>query len=242
MLSPIPAFRRIASGGPFLLAFLLAALGAQMAAKAPPPEQIEELDSAAAAKLLIHVVKPAYPGIARVNFIRGIVKLKVKVTSRGRVSEAHVLEGEPILAVAALGAVRKWLYRPLVSEQGAVPFSTYVIVKFNLHPHSYRGQFPKDADDFLESQVHPPEVLSSPQQDQSDAGIHVKVLVSSKGEVVDATSSEAGEPEIGLLRKSLRSWKFRPARWGAMTVPWYITVRVPLPYVAMDQAASSAKR
>jgi TonB family protein len=241
MLSPIPAFWRITSVGSLLLALQLAAPIALVAAKAPSIQQTEELDGAAAAKLLIHVAKPAYPAVAKVNFVQGVVKLEVKVTPKGRVAEAHVLDGQPILAVAALEAVRKWLYRPYDLHGQPVPFSTYVIVRFNLHPHSYRGQLPKDADDYLEKQIRPPKVINGPQPDQSDAGIQMKVLVGSKGEVVDATSPRADGPEVDLARKSLQSWKFRPARWGSLAVPWYITVKVPLRYSTMDQAANSPK-
>lgn len=224
-----------------LLAFLAAVPNALMAAKAPPPPQPQELDNTTAARLLIHVEKPDYPSVAKVNFIQGDVKLKIRVSAEGRVSDAHVIEGEPILAAAALQSVRKWLYRPYDSQTGPLAFVTYVVVKFNLHPHRFRGRFPQHADDYLEKQVHPPEVISQPQQDQSAVGIQMKVLVGAKGEVVDATSSKAGEPEIDLARKSLQSWKFRPARWGALAVPWYVTVTVPLPYMAMDQTANSAK-
>lgn len=241
MLSPSPAFWRIASGGIFLLAFLPMASHAQLAAKAPTPPQIKKLDNATAARLLIHVEKPDYPSIAKVNFVQGDVKLKIKVSSRGRVSEAHVMEGEAILAAAALQSVRKWLYRPYVPQEGPAPFSTDVVVKFNLHPHHHRGQLPQHADKYLEKQVHPPEVISRPHQDQSAVGIRMKVLVDSKGEMMDAISSKAGEAEMDLARKSLRSWKFRPARWGAIAVPWYVRVTVPLPYMALDQTANSAK-
>lgn len=211
------------------------------AAKTAPPQRIKELSSKAAARLLIHVEKPDYPSIAKVNFIRGTVRLKIKVTSKGRVSEAHVIEGEPILAAAAIRSVRKWRYRPYVSPEGPVPFSTYVRIKFTLHPHSHKEQLPIAADDYLKKQIRPPEVVSRPQQERSSGGIRMKVLVGARGQVVDANSSKAGEPELTLARKSLRSWKFRPARWGALAVPWYVTITVPVPYVAMDRAASSAE-
>jgi len=230
----------MASGGFFLPAFLLAAPNVLTAARAPSP-QIQQLDTQKAAKLLIHVEKPDYPPIARVNFIRGNVRLKVKVTPKGKVSEAHVVTGEPILADAALKSVRKWLYRPYVSEGGPVPFSTYVIVNFKLQPRAFRNRLPIGADEYLGKQVRPPEVISRPQQDRSVAGIRMKVLVGTQGEVVDATSIKAGQPELDLARESLRSWKFRPARWGALAVPWYVTVTVPLPYAALDQVANSAK-
>lgn len=240
MISQIPAFWRIASGGFLLPAVLLVVPNVVTVAKAPPP-QILELDTQKAAKLLIHVEKPDYPPIAKVNLIRGNVKLKIQVTPEGKVSEAHVVAGEPILAAAALKSVRNWLYRPYVSKGEPVPFSTYVTVSFKLHPHAFRNHLPTWADDYLEKQVRPPEVISRPQQDPAAAGIQMKVLVGTQGEVVDATSIKAAPPEIDLARKILRAWKFRPARWGALAVPWYVTVTVPLPYATLDQVANSAK-
>ena len=241
MLSLISAFRRVAFGLSFLLVFLLAGAHAQRAAQAPCSPQVQALDNARAAKLLIHLEKPHYPSIAKVNFIRGTVKLEIRVTTNGRVSEAHVIAGQPILAAAALKSVRKWVYQPYVSREGPTPFTTHVAVNFNLHPHSPRGILPGNTDEFLEKQVRPPEIVSHPRQDQSVVGIRMKVLVDSHGKVMDATASEVAEPKVVLARKSLRCWKFRPAQWGAIAVPWYITVTVPLPYTALDQTANSAK-
>lgn len=242
MHNPIPAFWRRASGCPFLLAFLLAAPHFQAAAKAKSPENIAGLDSEAAAKLLIHVTKPSYPAIAKVNLVQGIVKLEITVTSEGQVSEVHVLDGQPILAVAALEAVRKWLYRPYVRLGNPVPFSTDALVRFNLHSHSYRGQIPKDANLYLEKQVRPPEVITRPDGAAPDSSLRMRVLVGAKGEVVDATSVGAvSGSETDLARRSLKFWRFRPARWGSIAVPWYITIEVPLHNPPMDQATSTAK-
>jgi TonB family protein len=242
MLSPAPAFWRKASGWPFLLALLLACPQLQTAAKAMSAKQITGLDAEEAARLLIHVAKPPYPAIAKVNFVQGVVKLEIRVTPDGRVSEAHVLDGQPILAVAALEAVRKWLYRPYMLQGSPVPFSTDVLVRFNLHPHHYRGQMPNDADVYLEKQVRPPEVVTHPQEGAPHSSLRMKVLVGSNGEVLDANSLEATNGlETDLARRSLDSWKFRPARWGSIAVPWYITVEVPLRNATLDQAVNAAK-
>jgi TonB family protein len=241
MLSSIPAFRRKASACPFLLAFVLAGSNFLLAAKSISPPQIAELDTEAAAKLLIHVAKPAYPAVAKVNFVQGDVMLRIKVTPTGHVYEAHIVDGEPILAVAALGAVRKWLYRPYHSPQGPAPFLTLVVVKFNLHPHHFRDRLPSNAANYFEKQIRLPEVISRPQQEESPRSIPMKVLVGSKGEVLDATSPNLLGPEVELARKNLRLWKFRPARWGAIAVPWYLTVSVPIERAALNVVANSAK-
>ena len=242
MISPVSAFWRLASAGFILAGFLLAAANIRASTKAAPRSQLEELDSKTAARLVIHVEKPEYPALAKVNLIQGNVRLEVKVTPKGKVFEAHVIDGEPILAAAALKSVRKWLYRPYLSKGKPQPFSSYVLVKFDLHPHSQKEQLPDHANDDLEKQVHPPEVISRPPLNPSAAGIRMRVLVGSNGEVLDATSSKPGRPENELARKNLRAWKFRPARWGAIAVPWYATVTVPLSYSSLDQVANSAKR
>lgn len=242
MRSSIAVSRWRAFGCRFLLAFLLAAPCVQTAASLPPPQGITELDSEAAAKLLIHVVKPSYPAIAKVNFVHGSVTLAIKVTRKGKVAEAHVLQGEPLLAVAAMKAVRKWLYRPYKLAHGPVPFKSFAVVKFSLHSRSFKRHFPADANSYLERQIRPPEVIARPEQDRTARSIRMKVLVDSKGKALDASSPEASEAELELARKNLQSWKFRPARWGSLAVPWYITVTVPLEPAPLDQAANSVNR
>jgi TonB family protein len=241
MRSSVVASRRRAFGFPFLLAFLLAGPCVQTAANRLPPRGIDELDSEAAAKLLIHVVKPSYPAIAKVNLVQGSVTLAVKVTREGRVAEAHVVHGEPLLAVAAMNAVRKWLYRPYMSAHGPAPFKSFAVVKFSLHPRSFKKRLPADANGYLERQIHPPEVINRPHPDPSATSLRLKVLVDSKGKALDASSPGASESELETARKNLQSWKFRPARWGSIAVPWYITVTVPLEPASLDQAANSVK-
>lgn len=226
---------------PLLPALLLAAANAQGTTENPASRRITALNNQQAVKLLIHIEKPDYPPIAKVNFIQGSVKLEIRVNAEGRVAQTHVLEGEPLLAVAAMHAVEKWRYRPYVSAQGPVSFVTDVVIRFTLHPHTFWGRFPDDPEGYLQKQVRPPEVIAHPQSSSSVSRVPVKVLVGSDGKVLDATELGTKDPEIGLARKSLTAWKFQPARWGALAVPWYITVQVPLDSTPLDQDASRAR-
>ena len=75
------------------------------AAEGPPAsEGVETLDPKKAAKLVVKREVPEYPPLAKVNFIQGPVRMMVKVSAQGQVSEAHVVIGHPFLAVAALRA------------------------------------------------------------------------------------------------------------------------------------------
>lgn len=56
---------------------------------------------------------PFYPELARHARIQGIVKLQVRVKTDGRIEVLKILEGEPILADAAMNAVSKnWRAKP----------------------------------------------------------------------------------------------------------------------------------
>jgi TonB family protein len=68
-------------------------------------------------------VQAVYPELARKMSITGTVKLQVVVAPNGTVREAKVVGGHPVLANAALDAVRKWRFEPAAGEStGIVDF------------------------------------------------------------------------------------------------------------------------
>jgi TonB family protein len=73
-------------------------------------------------------VQPVYPELARKMNITGSVKVEVVVSPSGTVKEAKVVGGHPLLANAALEAVKKWRFEPAATEStGTVDF------KFEAH-------------------------------------------------------------------------------------------------------------
>lgn len=68
-------------------------------------------------------VQPAYPDLARKMNIVGTVKVQVTVAPNGTVKDAKVVGGHPVLAGAALEAIRKWRFEPAPTENtGIVDF------------------------------------------------------------------------------------------------------------------------
>jgi TonB family protein len=63
-------------------------------------------------KRLIAAPRPAYPELARRARIQGVVKLQVKVKTDGSVEVQKILQGEPVLADAAVEAVKRWRANP----------------------------------------------------------------------------------------------------------------------------------
>ena len=55
-------------------------------------------------------VAPVYPDLARRMNITGVVKIAVTVSTNGSVKNAKVIGGHPVLASAALDAVKKWRF------------------------------------------------------------------------------------------------------------------------------------
>jgi TonB family protein len=73
-------------------------------------------------------VQPEYPELARKMNITGTVKVQIVVLPNGSVKEAKVVGGHPVLASAALEAVKKWRFEPASSESTGV-------VDFKFEPH-----------------------------------------------------------------------------------------------------------
>jgi TonB family protein len=78
-------------------------------------------------KLLTHI-DPEYPAILRARQIGGTVRLEVTITPKGTVKSVALIGGNPILAEAAITAVKRWTYAPgdaVSSAQVSVEFNPY---------------------------------------------------------------------------------------------------------------------
>jgi periplasmic protein TonB len=81
---------------------------------------------------LIRRVQPEYPEIARATHLSGTVRLQAIIGTDGTVRDLDVLSGSPILARAAVEAVRQWRYRPTLLNGAPVEVETYITVNFVL--------------------------------------------------------------------------------------------------------------
>jgi TonB family protein len=57
-------------------------------------------------------VLPEYPEVARQLHLQGKVKVEVIISPDGRVTNTKVVGGHPVLAQAAVDAVKKWRFEP----------------------------------------------------------------------------------------------------------------------------------
>lgn len=83
-------------------------------------------------KQLIHRVNPIYPALARQARIQGTVKLDLLISMEGEVLDVKLVSGHPMLAPAAIDAVKKWRYQPFLLNGQPVEIATQVQVNFTL--------------------------------------------------------------------------------------------------------------
>jgi TonB family protein len=105
--------------------------GVQLAASVNH-EGTMELSPAAAEDSLIHRVEPDYPEQALQQKIQGPVVLDVRINQRGAVQELKLVSGPPLLAQAAMDAVKQWQFKPRKVNGHLAEMQTKITLNFKL--------------------------------------------------------------------------------------------------------------
>jgi len=82
--------------------------------------------------LLIRKVNPVYPPLARQARISGTVLLQAQISKDGSIENLQLISGHPMLAPAAIEAVKQWKYKPYLLNGEPVEVDTQVQVNFTL--------------------------------------------------------------------------------------------------------------
>jgi protein TonB len=96
-----------------------------------PAAPIRVTSEIQAAKILKRVL-PTYPTIAKAARIQGTVRLVGTIAKDGTIQNLQVISGHPILAQAALDAVRQWVYKPTILNSQPVEVIAPIDVTFTL--------------------------------------------------------------------------------------------------------------
>ena len=81
---------------------------------------------------LVYDVAPKYPPEAGRERIEGIVVLMAVIGKDGTVRDVRVESGLPVLAEAAIEAVKQWRYRPYLLNGEPVEIDSQITINFNL--------------------------------------------------------------------------------------------------------------
>ena len=99
--------------------------------KVAMPQKVR-VSSGVAQGNLIHDVRPPYPPLARQARIQGTVVISAIIGKDGTIQQARVVSGHPMLAQAALEAVKQWRYKPYFLNGEPVDVDTTINVNFSL--------------------------------------------------------------------------------------------------------------
>lgn len=95
------------------------------------PERVR-VSQAVAVGLLHKKVPLQYPDDARKARIQGLVVVQVLIDKSGDVEKATLVSGHPLLAPAAIEAVKQWKYKPYLLNGQPVAVETQIVVNFSL--------------------------------------------------------------------------------------------------------------
>jgi TonB family protein len=185
---------------------------------------------------LIKEVDPVYPEIARQVWVEGVVILEAKTDEYGNVVDVRVLRSIPLLDQAAIDAVRKWKYEPLVVDGKPRKVLFTVAVRFALDNGSRKGLLKKFAGDAVraEGDIKPPRLLKSVDPVYPEIARQAKVAgvvilgvkINEEGRVLDAIVLRS----IPLLDQAaidaVKQWVYEPYVKDGKPTPMVFTVTV----------------
>ena len=161
-------------------------------------------------------VSPVYPPLARQARIQGVVVLNAVISKTGDVEDVQLVSGHPMLAPAAIEAVKQWKYRPYLLNGEPVEVETQIQVNFTLSDY----QPPRSAEGLLqisESEMrslrittvdpsYPPLALEAHVQ----GTVILNLDINAAGEV-DTVAPFSGHPTlVQAAIVAVRQWKYRP--------------------------------
>jgi len=82
--------------------------------------------------MVISKVQPTYPPDARAARIQGSVVIATIIGKDGNIESERLVSGDPLLAPAAMDAVKQWKYRPYLLNGNPVEVDTQITVNFTL--------------------------------------------------------------------------------------------------------------
>src|ERR1039457_4663000 len=99
--------------------------------KVATPQRVR-VSTGVATGLLIKKVTPTYPALAKQARIQGHVLLQAEISKEGTIQNLQLISGHPMLAPAAIEAVKQWRYKPYLLNGEPVAVETQVVVNFSL--------------------------------------------------------------------------------------------------------------
>jgi TonB family protein len=227
---------------------------AQAATSAVEIPKRVRLRSDAAEKMLTSKVPPIYPLLAKQSRIQGTVILKAIIGIDGSIEVLHLIQGHPLLAQAAMDAVKRWKYKPYLSNGKPVEVETMITVNFKLSSLKTENRtntgsgsgsgtkvgLGKQADievSFINvgSGVSAAELVYAPDPTYSDEAmkaslegmVGLTIFVGAEGRVhIPLVFRSLGKGLDEKAIEAVKTWRFKPAMKDGKPVPVQAIVKV----------------
>jgi protein TonB len=99
--------------------------------KVATPQRVR-VSQGVTAGMIVHRVQPMYPPLARQARIQGPVVLQAEISKDGSIENLHLISGHPMLAPAAIEAIKQWKYKPYILNGEPVEVETTITFNFTL--------------------------------------------------------------------------------------------------------------
>ena len=100
--------------------------------KVATPQRIR-VSQGVTAGMILRRVNPPYPPLARQARIQGPVVLQAEIGKDGSIQNLRLISGHPMLAPAAIEAIKQWKYKPYILNGEPVEVETTITFNFTLN-------------------------------------------------------------------------------------------------------------
>jgi TonB family protein len=174
--------------------------------------------SASQAPRRIKDVKPLYPEKALRNKVQAVVVGQIAIDTTGRVVEAEVISGHPLLNDAALAAVKQWVYEPYYLNGKAQ--SVVITFTVSFLPDETSGVAARDQDPITRVEganrprkvkdvkpVYPAEALEKKIQ----GVVVLECIADEAGKVIDLRMIKSPDPILThAAMQAVKQWVYTP--------------------------------
>lgn len=189
----------------------------------PPPNRVTSKEMG---ERVINRVAPIYPPLARQARIQGTVMLREVINKSGDVQSVQLISGHPMLAPAAIAAVKQWKYSPYLLNGEAVEVETTVQVNFTMPDKPADGGTGSDQSGaFINSPgvrisevvmralrtervdaVYPPEA----EQARIEGQVVLNVRLNKYGEIANISLISGHPMFVRTAIEAVKQWRYKP--------------------------------
>lgn len=197
------------------------------------PQRIQRTEAVAMGNL-IEVVTPQYP--ADLQTITGKVVVRIVISTEGRVIEAKVLSGHPMLMSATLDAVKQWKFRPYVLNNERVEVDTTATVEYKADPPHVVTPKPFQGprklrvsqsvvEGMMLTKVGPVYPLEA-QAKHIQGDVILQATIDKEGNIA-GLKVISGHPLLAeAATEAVRQWKYKPYRLNGEPVEVETTIKI----------------